>query len=232
VGVLGATIPGFLQVDYNGQGMSIRAGGALALFVLTFFGTPHVSALKLSAAEVEMDRIKQVDIRTSLGPEATAQERLDAPAYVTVPVSIRSIRQPSARATLDRTVVMFEDAAGKPQRLEWRNFVTMHEERYSVWLGIESDAHPVSIDSGDILYREILHATASELRWRDAMTLLESSQRDTVKFKVAAHFGNQVIEQLCTVDARYWGSQLAQFRSRSNTEPGRVTMPCLDSSRG
>lgn len=40
--IVGATIPGFLHVDWSFRGVSIRAGGALALFVLTFFGSPRV----------------------------------------------------------------------------------------------------------------------------------------------------------------------------------------------
>ena len=40
--VLGFTVPGFLHVEMRGRGFVIRAGGALALFVLTFFFTPRV----------------------------------------------------------------------------------------------------------------------------------------------------------------------------------------------
>jgi hypothetical protein len=40
--VLGATIPGFLHVTWRGRGGVIRAGGALALFVLTYWLTPTV----------------------------------------------------------------------------------------------------------------------------------------------------------------------------------------------
>ncbi len=43
--VLGFTIPGFLHIELKGRGLVIRAGGALALFVLTFFFTPGVLAL-------------------------------------------------------------------------------------------------------------------------------------------------------------------------------------------
>jgi HEAT repeat protein len=42
VGILGATIPGFLQIDLSGRGALIRAGGALALFLLTFLFSPNV----------------------------------------------------------------------------------------------------------------------------------------------------------------------------------------------
>ncbi len=39
---LGATIPGFLDIRWSGSGLAVRAGGALALFVLTFVYTPDV----------------------------------------------------------------------------------------------------------------------------------------------------------------------------------------------
>lgn len=41
-GILGATIPGFLNVQWKGGGFLIRAGGALALFVITYFASPNV----------------------------------------------------------------------------------------------------------------------------------------------------------------------------------------------
>lgn len=40
--ILGAVVPGFLQVDMRKKGLVIRAGGALALFIVTFFFTPSV----------------------------------------------------------------------------------------------------------------------------------------------------------------------------------------------
>lgn len=39
---LGATIPGFLDIRWSGNGLAIRAAGALALFVLTFVYTPDL----------------------------------------------------------------------------------------------------------------------------------------------------------------------------------------------
>lgn len=39
---LGASIPGFLNVSWSGSGLAVRAGGALALFVLTFIYTPDL----------------------------------------------------------------------------------------------------------------------------------------------------------------------------------------------
>jgi tetratricopeptide (TPR) repeat protein len=47
VGVVGATIPSFLNITYSGAGFTLRGTGALALFAVTYFGTPHVEALHL-----------------------------------------------------------------------------------------------------------------------------------------------------------------------------------------
>jgi hypothetical protein len=42
--VLGATIPGFLSVGWSAGGLTVRAGGALALFILTYLYTPDLVA--------------------------------------------------------------------------------------------------------------------------------------------------------------------------------------------
>jgi hypothetical protein len=42
VSVIGATVPGFLAVGLSTRGLVVRAGGALALFVLTYFFAPEV----------------------------------------------------------------------------------------------------------------------------------------------------------------------------------------------
>jgi hypothetical protein len=42
IAILGATIPGFMNVGWTARGITIRAGGALALFVLTYVATPPV----------------------------------------------------------------------------------------------------------------------------------------------------------------------------------------------
>jgi hypothetical protein len=40
--VVGATIPGFVDLRWSGGGLIVRAGGALALFVLTYVYTPNL----------------------------------------------------------------------------------------------------------------------------------------------------------------------------------------------
>lgn len=65
VAVLGATIPGFLNITWERGGLLIRAGGALALFLLTFLFTPHVLPMDI---EERLDAIDEgvQDIRVNL----------------------------------------------------------------------------------------------------------------------------------------------------------------------
>jgi peptidoglycan/LPS O-acetylase OafA/YrhL len=52
IAVLGAAIPGLLHIGWSTKGTTIRAAGALALFVLTYFGAPKLSeSLRGSSAQ-------------------------------------------------------------------------------------------------------------------------------------------------------------------------------------
>lgn len=62
---LGATIPGFLSVGWSGGGLVVRAGGALALFALTFVYTPNLATDNASGLRIE---------RKSEGPAAPPQQ--------------------------------------------------------------------------------------------------------------------------------------------------------------
>ncbi len=42
ISLFGATIPGFVNIGLDRKGITIRAGGAIALFILTYFFTPKV----------------------------------------------------------------------------------------------------------------------------------------------------------------------------------------------
>ena len=64
--VLGATIPGFLSVGWSAGGLTVRAGGALALFVLTYLYTPDLVT--------KQDQRGQVTISA---PGGVAADRID-----------------------------------------------------------------------------------------------------------------------------------------------------------
>lgn len=83
--VLGATIPGFLSVGWSAGGLTVRAGGALALFVLTYLYTPDLVT--------KQDQRGQVTISA---PGGVAADRIDR-SSITVnpaPATAPATRQP------------------------------------------------------------------------------------------------------------------------------------------
>jgi hypothetical protein len=64
VATLGATIPGFLNLSWSGSGLAIRAGGALALFVLTFVYTPNL------VTDQKTNQPTQIINQNSTGPQS------------------------------------------------------------------------------------------------------------------------------------------------------------------
>ena len=227
IGILGATIPGFLQVEYSAGGFMIRAAGALALFVITFFGTPKVPALKLSNPRGALDKVSQIDLRSGAAPDKDETSRGKAPVYATVPIAIRSIEEPARRMAVDYTTLLLRfDNTAIPFR--WRYFVTMHEERFGVWLGIDSDAHPFTVEPGDVAYHEILHAPTQPTTWNDLLHAFTSAHSLTAEIEMSAD--NKTVSQSCRVDLPYWQHEVQAFIDRTRQQPGRITMTCVDHS--
>jgi len=228
-GLLGATIPGFLNIRYSLKGFVIRAGGALALFVLTFVFTPKVEILKLAAAELELDEIRVIDLRTSLGPEQTEAERTAAPAFVTVPVAIRSAKEPARRANISNSVVRLT-TDNNVFNFGWRYFVTMHEERNGVWLGIDQDAHPFTVGPGDVIFHEVLHQPLALLTWADVLKLFQPGGPSQLDVTLTITADGKNLESRCVADINYWRTQVQDFVKQHRTSPARITMKCVNTS--
>jgi len=152
--------------------------------------------------------------------------RAQGTTYATIPLSIRSSKEPAAKASLKGTAIAFLDNAETSREFQWRNFVTMHEERFGVWLGIDGDATPLSISAGDTLFREILHEPKSPYTWQQFVTFITTPGRDSLDIQVSAMVENQQLSQSCRVDLAKWRAAVIEFQQKSGTLPGRVTMDC------
>ena len=80
---LGATIPGLLNIRWSGRGLVLRAGGALALFVLTYVYTPDLvpeqagsNSEVLRQERVTQDLVRQLIARTSAPAAPGAEKRV------------------------------------------------------------------------------------------------------------------------------------------------------------
>ncbi|WP_417379449.1 hypothetical protein [Gimesia sp.] len=74
MGVMGGVIPGFLHVDLSFSGSIIRAGGGLALGIVTFFFTPQVVPNDLSSINKQVHSIKS---KSSSPEEPNPSQTLD-----------------------------------------------------------------------------------------------------------------------------------------------------------
>jgi len=67
-GILGATIPGFLNVSWKQTGLGVRAGGALALFLLSYVLSPKVIPDRVSVLEREISSLEETTSDLALAP--------------------------------------------------------------------------------------------------------------------------------------------------------------------
>jgi hypothetical protein len=229
VGLIGGTIPGILKVEYNVGGFVIRAAGALALIVITYFGTPEVKSLNLSLPmpKVDISPIEKVDFRTTLNPNHNDKDRQNAFIYLTVPLTLRNSAQPSKSAFVNKTHVRFS-FEGLDYQFSWRNFVTMNEERDYHWGGIDSDATPFSVDAGKTVSKEILHSYDSkDIHWGSFIDALKNSKEQLLIISIYVDIDDQEQKLICKINLSYWGNGIRQFMEKEHKYPESITTDCI-----
>jgi hypothetical protein len=225
-GVLGFSIPGFIEVQYNLRGFSIRAFGAAALFVIAYFGTPRVNGLHLSKADIELDEIKLVDLRSELsGADHTEPEVANSTALLTVPLSFRSVEEPAKRAIIEKTTAQLS-ANGTSIDFVWDQFVNMHEENYGKWLGIKESAHPLTVDPGSLVHEEVLHRPTRKATWNEVVALFSAGSLEPGFVTVRALSSGRTLERNCQFNLKYWSEKVQNYIQSEKKIPGRITMDC------
>jgi len=231
MGIIGATIPGFLTIEYSAKGVVIRAAGALALTIICYFGTPKVDVLnlKLPPATIKIEVPKKVDVRSSVSPDEGIENQRNAPIYVTVDMTYRNEAQPGYNAFLKGTTIKFT-INGTSHELNWLYFVNMHPEQDGNYLGIKNSAGSQSIDQGRVLPLEILHGPTQRLTWSDFLKELNQTQSSTLKFTILSEIDDEKIETNCTVDnVPYWRQCVNDYiTSHDGRLPSRLTMCCSE----
>lgn len=228
MGTLVATIPGFLGVKLDQPGLSIRAGGGAAAFLLTFFFSPgSMPALEPPNGKLSLYPLKTIDFRTMAGPDKSEDVRLSSATAVTIAVAMRNEIEPAKSVRVEATSVSFS-LDGKQYRYKWRDFVKMHEENFGKWLGKEDDAAPFAIPGGQVMYKEVLH-TPDNVQggdWGDFLdTLMRVKPKQIdVTFEIVSSEGN--VSGSCRADMTERLGEIAAFRAKTEKAPGRITTIC------
>lgn len=162
IGVVGATIPGFLKVSYNIRGLSIRAAGGLGLFLITFFGSPQVEALHL--ADLSIAPVQLVEFRAVDFPATPQELNLNAPVAITVTFSLTNDADQLARPAKVEMTSLQLITQGNRYQFDWKYFVrhltgaAYGQSPAERFLGVDSDAGAISVPAGsEGLIKEIMH---------------------------------------------------------------------------
>ncbi|MER9300736.1 hypothetical protein NKI38_30345 [Mesorhizobium sp. M0621] len=227
IGVVAGTVPGFLGVSGTVAGLTLRAGGGLAAFVITYFFSPGtIPALSPPPPGiVSIDPIKIVDFRTIVAATASDADRAAAPLAVMMPVTARNAVQPSLVSTIEKTQIRFS-LEEKPYVFPWRDFVQMDEENFGKWLGILGDAVPYSVPSGAVVHHEILHTADGILTWGEFLGAVRSAKRDFMDVEIMIETDQGFVTAKCIADMRERNREIEEFIAKANKNPGRITTAC------
>lgn len=228
IGVVAGTVPGFLGISGNIAGLTLRAGGGLAAFAITYFFAPGtIPALTPPpAGVVSIDPIRIVDFRTIAPPTESDGKRMSAALAVMMPVTARSMVQPSLGSTIEHTQIRFS-LDEKSYQLPWRDFVQMHEENFGKWIGKVGDAVPFSIASGAIVHQEILHSAPGILSWDEFLRAIRTMKRDFIDVEITIRTDQGAVESKCVADMRERNIEIEEFIAKTQKNPGRITTTCI-----
>ena len=231
VGVLGSTMPGFLNVKLDGPGFLIRAGGGMALFVLTFFFSPSLPGL--SNSRIEIEALETVDFRTVEVPSSSESKRLAADTAITIPISIRNSQTNGKTSYLENSEATLE-LNGKLYEFNWRFFVNMHREG-TKWLSIVDDADVEAlIGGGEVKNLEILHVSGpASVSWNTILNELKDEIDPNGKLAhvyITLTIDGSPHKKKCVFDLEKWQNEIINFESKYNRTPGRVTVDCREVS--
>lgn len=229
MGILGATIPGFLSIEYRSQGLVIRAAGALALVLLTYFFSPKVEMLnlKLPKADVTIVTPTRIDLRASTGGSNNPLDRDKGVLMATMDLGYHNHAQPAETAVLKHTSLNFM-LDGKRYSLTWSYFVNLHDEQVGKWLAVERSAESVPIAQGSVVPKEIMHEATGYL-WSDFIAQWRESTEARSAFTVTSMIDDHTITTVCTVDNVKWRDAVeAHIRANEGRIPMRLTMCCLE----
>jgi hypothetical protein len=167
VAILGATVPGFLNVSWRGTGLLIRAGGALALFVFTYSYTPTVLPALKDDGIPPLKNPRQISRLLNLLAPITlsaGQREMEVPT----PLGVRVVYEGDGEPQRKRYDVVLSNA-GKEQLLMTRFDVCFAYvkgqaesiesgkslkpvEQYSLLLPIDTDRANVLLANDDVVY--------------------------------------------------------------------------------
>ncbi len=226
--IFGTTVSGIFMISWSKPGLVVRAGGALALFLVTFWGTPTIAVEALGPPQVQLQRPKVIDIRAFNGPKVSYTEMLDDGAVVIARMAYANEAQPAKNAflTAEQVTVDFD---GHHYRFDWDYIVNIFPGA-GCWPCIQQSVSPMAVPSGETIAHETLFSSERKITWDELIQTLLDSSTPTITFQLIATVDQESKITECTVtDLDYWRAVVAEWRTHHQDRlPAKLTLPCAE----
>lgn len=218
---VGAFLPGaFMEIEGNVRGFSIRAAGALALFVLVFYGSERVDD-----APLDLLPISTPDLRTSAVDQA-GRPRADAPVTLVLPVGFKR-----GGEVPEVTILGMEASVrytGGELRLRPLHLTQLSQNVPSgPWLPNFGDLIlPLTIpaDGGGVEFA--FYPAGTPTRWGPFAQTLAGSDTGTLKVHLEVDTNLGHVERECAVDFPVYAKTIRDALQSTGLPPKRLSMRC------
>jgi len=194
VAVLGATVPGFLQVGLKWKGLLIRAGGALALFVITYFFSPQ--AMPIPFPEDQLNRIEE---------QGNTTTKLLASVHDDLPARLELANQPLRTLHIKWT---FHDAPLLARNLVNKGLSSAGQAmfQYQDLEDINADFDWMQcqrvLERSHALYPWLNYLATGKFEARPVLLLIPLDSSGSVMLPFGQLIGREVLEEATTADER------------------------------
>lgn len=223
------TMGGAAGLSWNFRGVAIRAGGAVAAFLIMFMFAPNLLS-KLGIPRIELAAVNGVDLRSVVDPKLSNWEASDV-ALTLEGISFASVVPTDLPARLTTETLTLgwggESYIFKPAWL-----VDLRKQSSgSGWLGEIGNWEPGLIEPNGLLNRSVMFVPdpRASLPWDKFVLTLESEIRaGNVEIGYQALVSGQVLTWGCKLPIAAIQSQLAKARtSRKGLLPRYFQPDCL-----
>ncbi len=198
-GAVGATIPGFLRIDYKSGALAIRAAGGLAVFLVVYFGSPTVQALHIGDGHLTLRPVRWIEFRAVATPESLDKLNLDAPGSMILDLRATNDADQLGRPVVitPTTMTLIVDGVA-PENFSAKYFVkiitggTLYGGTPEDKLGLQSDVSDIALRAGDATEQSILHVSDKvglpgyTSRWRDILGYANDGKLSSVDVSLEA----------------------------------------------
>ncbi|THB65772.1 MAG: hypothetical protein D6E12_11945 [Desulfovibrio sp.] len=223
--IVGASLPGFLNISYRAGGLVLRAGGAVALFIVVFFYSDRALPV-LQQPEVTMELNSAAGhISIAMRPYPTSSQHENAilgqRTTATADIVYTSHIPQSRSIFLDKEMLTLhiDDDEYTFQAAFYAKLLPEEEK----W--IVDTVSRVAIPPESIIRHETCFI--NNITWNDFLTLLLESQQDKATFYVTSSLdGTEGLTAECLVDMKYWRDQLHIGLSSEQGIPHMIALAC------